>query len=165
MKELLEGRRAGFAIRPLVGGIAFGLALAIVLLDLMSWAGWGARETNALVVGAQWLSVLNAVVCAIGLATAFAETRDVEPDDFTLARTDAIAVGAALVLYLGSAAMRAFDPGAAAASPPAFLMGVAALVVLGAAGAISAMLYAAREWEEIEEIAPHHTRRRRAASR
>ena len=42
MKELLEGRRFGFALRPQLGHIALGLAIAITILDLMAWFGWGA---------------------------------------------------------------------------------------------------------------------------
>src|SRR5690348_4330031 len=37
MKEFLEGRRFGFALRPQLGQIALGLAIAVLVLDLMAW--------------------------------------------------------------------------------------------------------------------------------
>ncbi len=55
MKELLEGRRLGFALRPHIGQIAAGLGLATTLVDLMAWFGWGARDTNGFVIVAYWL--------------------------------------------------------------------------------------------------------------
>lgn len=165
MKELLEGRRFGFAIRPVAAGIALGLGLAITIVDLMAWLGWGVRETNALVVAGQWLGIVTVLLCAVGVAAALAEMRDVPEDEASLARLDALSVGAALLLYLGSSAARALDPGAAASSPPAFLMALAGLIVLGAGSGLSSLLYAPREWEEtLEAIADHH-RRRRVASR
>ena len=52
MKEFLEGRRFGFALRPQLGQVALGLAVAVTLLDLMAWFGWGARDTNGFVIAA-----------------------------------------------------------------------------------------------------------------
>ena len=55
MKEFLEGRRFGFALRPQLGHIALGLGIAVTLLDLMSWFGWGARDTFGFVIAASWV--------------------------------------------------------------------------------------------------------------
>jgi hypothetical protein len=170
VRELLEGRRIGFALRPPLGGIAVGTGLAVTLLDLMAWSGWATRDTNALVVGAQWLSVATAVVALFGVATALAEVADVPAEDATLARLDVVAVAAATVLYGVTAVLRAFDVSGTgaippAASPAALLLALAGLVVLLAGSATSSLLYAAREWEEIEEIAHERHGRRRTASR
>lgn len=165
MNELLEGRRFGFALRPPLASVALGVGIALTLLDLMAWGGWGSRDTNGFVIAAYWLAIAAAVVALLGLATAFAELRDVPDEDRTLGRLDVLAVGVAALLYSGTAVLRAFDLGAAAASPPAFLLGLAGLVVLIAGAAISALLYAAREWEEIEDIAHERHGRRRTAAR
>lgn len=165
MRELLEGRRIGFALRPPLASVAVGLGIAVTLLDLMTWFAWGPRDTNGLVVGAYWLSIATAVVGLLGIATALAELSDVPEEDRTLARLDVVAIAVATVLYAGTAAIRSFDLGAAGASPPALLLAVAALVVLIAGSAMSSLLYAAREWEEIEEVTHERHRRRRAASR
>ncbi|MBI2324818.1 MAG: hypothetical protein HYU87_07635 [Chloroflexi bacterium] len=164
MRELLEGRRLGFALRPLLAGVAVGLGIALTLLDLMAWFGWGARSTNGFVIAAYWLSIAVAVVTLLGIATAVAELLDAPDEDRSLARLDVVAVAVATLVYVVSAAIRAFDLGAAAASPPAFLLAIAGLVVLVAGAAMSSLLYAAREWEEIEEVTHERHRRRRSAS-
>ncbi|MBI2983630.1 MAG: hypothetical protein HYY42_05570 [Chloroflexi bacterium] len=164
MRELLEGRRLGFALRPLLAGVAVGLGIALTLLDLMAWFGWGARSTNGFVIAAYWLSIAVAVVTLLGIATAVAELLDAPAEDRSLARLDVVAVAVATLVYVVSAAIRAFDVGAAAASPPAFLLAIAGLVVLIAGAAMSSLLYAAREWEEIEEVTHERHRRRRSAS-
>ncbi len=165
MKELLEGRRFGFALRPSLGNVALGLGLAVTILDLMSWIGLGARDTNALVVAAYRLCFAVAIVALLALLTAVAELRDVLEEERMLARLDAAGALAVIVLYAASAALRSTDLGAAGASPLPFLMAVAGLLVLLVGSAMSSLLYAAREWEEIEEIAREPHGRRRAVSR
>ena len=165
MRELLEGRRIGFALRPPIASVAVGLGIAVTLLDLTAWFGWGSRDTNGLVVGAYWLSIATAVVGIVGTTTALAELSDVPEEDRTLARLDVAGIAVATVLYVATAAIRSFDLGAAGASPPALLLAVAALVVLGAGSTMSSLLYAAREWEEIEEVTHERHHRRRTAVR
>ncbi len=165
MRELLEGRRFGFALRPLIANVALGLGLAVSILDVMSWAGWGARDTNGLLVSAYWLCGAVAIVALLGLATAVAEMGDVPGEESGLARLDAGSTIAVFLLYAGSAIVRSLELGAAAATPPAFLMALAGLLVLFVGTAISSVLYAAREWEEIDEVVSERHGRRRAASR
>lgn len=165
MKELLEGRRFGFALRPAFASIAVGLGIAVTLLDLMSWLGWGARDTNGFVVAAYWLCAAVLAVLLLALITALAELRDVPAEEITVARLDTAGVVLAIVLYLASAALRSQELGAAGATPPAFLMTVAGLLVLLVGAAMASLLYATREWEEIEEITRERHTRRRAASR
>ncbi|MBU6424571.1 MAG: hypothetical protein KGQ88_11090, partial [Chloroflexi bacterium] len=57
------------------------------------------------------------------------------------------------------------DLGAAGAAPLPFLMAIAGLLVLFVASAMSSLLYASREWEEIEELVREPHGRRRAVSR
>jgi len=165
VKELLEGRRFGFAPRPLLASVALGLGLALSLLDLMAWGGWGARNTNGFVVAAYWLCFGVIVVGLLGLLASLIEMTDVPDEDRGLARLDVAGVVVALVVYGASAALRAFDLGAAAAGPPAFLLALAGLLVLAVGAGLTSLLYAAREWEELEELVPEHRRRRHAASR
>ncbi len=165
MKELLEGRRIGFALRPPLAGVALGLGIAVTLLDLMAWFGWGARDTNGFVIAAYWLSAAAAVVGVLGIATAVAELLDVPDEDRTLARLDVAAISVATLLYVVTAVVRSFDLAAVGAPPAAFLLAIAALIVLGAGGATSSLLYAAREWEEIEEVTHERHHRGRVASR
>ena len=166
MKEFLQGRRFGFSPRAQLGGIAVGLGVAVTLLDLMSWFQWGARTTNGLAVGAQWLAVATAVIAAFAVLAAFAETRDLGEEDSQLGRLDLAAAALAVVLYAASAALRAGDGSVAGASPAPFLLAIGGLILLLVDTVVSANLYAAREWEELEEeIAPERHRRRRAAAR
>jgi hypothetical protein len=165
VKELLQGRRFGFAPRAQLGGIAVGLGLAATLLDLMAWFAWGVRATNALVVGAQWLVVATAALALLAAAAALAETRDLTEDDRSLGRLDLVAAVLAAALYTASAALRAGELNAPAASPAPFLLAVGGLVVLLVDAVVSSSLYAAREWEELEEDVPERHRRRRAAAR
>ena len=53
MKELLQGRRLGFALRSHVAFVATGVAVAVVILDLMAWFALGGRDTNGYVIAAQ----------------------------------------------------------------------------------------------------------------
>lgn len=167
MKEFLQGRRFGFSPRAQLGGIAVGLALAATLLDLMAWFAWGASRTNGFVVGAQWLIVATAVVTLIAALAAVAETRDLTEEDAQLGRLDLMAAALATALYAASAALRTGELNAAAASPGPFLLAIGGLVVLLVDTVVSSSLYAAREWEELEEeeIRPERHRRRRAAAR
>lgn len=164
MRELLEGRRFGFALRPAFANIAAGLAIAFLLLDLVSWSGWGVRETNALLVASIWVGAAIAIVLLAALAMAQAERSDIPDAEADLARVDVIAVAAAAVLYVATTAVRWLDTGAAAASPLALLLGLAGLILVLAGAALSSALYASREWEELDEIV-HDRRRRHAAGR
>ena len=165
MRELLEGRRFGFAPRPALASVAAGLAIGLFLLDLVSWSGWGVRDTNALVVGSVWVGAATAIVALLGLAAALAERVDVPEEEASLARVDAIAVGAAALLYVATTAVRAIDTGAAAASPLALLLQIAGLILVLAGAGLSSVLYASREWEELDEIVHERHRRRPAAGR
>ena len=166
MKELLQGRRFGFAPRPAIGFVAVGVAIAVTLTDLMAWFGWGSTETNGFVVVAYFLAAAVAILCVIALLCAVAEYVDTPDDERGLARLDIVATIVALILYGGSAAIRGTDINAAAPPPAPFLLTVAGLVVLLADAAVAANLFSAREWEELEEetLRERHPRRR-AASR
>lgn len=166
MKEFLQGRRFGFSPRAQLGGIAVGLGGAVTLLDLMSWFQWGARTTNGFVAGALWLAVATAVIAALAALSAFAETRDLGEEDSQLGRLDLAAAALAVVLYSASAALRAGEGNVAGASPAPLLLAIGGLILLLVDIVVSANLYAAREWEELEEeIVPERHRRRRAAAR
>ena len=166
MKELLQGRRFGFAPRPALGFVVIGLGIAVTLTDLMAWFGWGAKSTAGFVVVSYWLAVAAAVVAALGALTAIAEYVDTPEEERGLARLDIVGAIVALILYAGSAAVRSADPGAAAATPAAFLLAIAALLVALVDGAVAGNLYSEREWEELEEEpARERHPRRRAATR
>src|SRR5262245_33058408 len=130
MRELLEGRRFGFALRPMLANIAAGLGIALFLTDLLTWSGWGVHDTNALLVGSSWVAVATAIAALLGLAASLAERADVPDEEAGLARTDAIAVGAAALLYVASSVVRGLDAGAAAASPLALLLEIAGLILV-----------------------------------
>ncbi len=165
MKESLQGRRIGFALRPPLAGIAAGLGIAVTLLDLVSWSGWGVRDTNAIVVASVWVASATAIVAGLSLVTALAERRDAPEEDASLSRVDAVAALLAASIYAVSAALRSADSGAAAAPPLALLLEIAGLIALLAGAALSSTLYAAREWQEVEESVHERHRRRRAAGR
>lgn len=166
MKEFLEGRPFGFALRPQLGYIATGLAVAITLLDLMAWFGWGARDTNGFVVANAWLAVATAVVAILATVTALAESADAAEDDRALARLDVLAAFVAFLLYAASAGLRITDQSAAGASPGAVVAAFAGLIVLLVDGVIAATLYASREWAVLdeEEYEPRRHQKRRRAS-
>ncbi|MGH2379041.1 MAG: hypothetical protein ACRDGT_11260 [Candidatus Limnocylindria bacterium] len=165
MREFLEGRRIGFALRPPLGAVALGLGIGVTLLDLMSWFAWGSRETNGFVIGAYWLAGGTAFVALLATVTALVELGDVLEEDRTLARLDVAAAAVATVLYAVTAALRSFDLGTAAPLPLAFLMAIAGLLVLMVGAVTSSLLYAAREWEEAVEITHERHRRRRMVAR
>jgi uncharacterized membrane protein len=165
MKEFLEGRRFGFALRPALGHIAIGFALAVLILDLMAWMGWGARDTNGFVIANAWLAVATAVVAGLATITAFVESTDAAEEDRSLARLDLLAAFVAFLLYATSSALRGTDVGAAAASPGAVVSAIAGLIVLLVDGGIAATLYSSREWavlDEDEYEPRRHQKRRRA---
>src|SRR3989442_4061190 len=62
MKELFQGRRFGFAPRPILAFLAVGLAIGVTIVDLMAYFAWGSRETNGYVVVAYWLAIGTAIV-------------------------------------------------------------------------------------------------------
>jgi hypothetical protein len=166
MRELLEGRRFGFALRPQLGQIALGLAVAITLLDLMAWFGWGARDTNGFVIANAWLAVATAVVAILATITALVESSDAAEEDRSLARLDLLAAFVVFVLYAVSAGLRMTDLGAAGASPGALVAALAGLIVLAIDGVIAATLYSSREWAVLdeEEYEPRRHQKRRRAS-
>jgi uncharacterized membrane protein len=166
MKEVLEGRRFGFALRPLLGHIALGLAIAVTLLDLMAWFGWGARDTNGFVIADAWLAVATAAAAALATITAFVESSDAAEEDRSLARLDVVAAFVVVLLYAGSSALRIIDLGAAGASPGAVVAALAGLVVLIVDGVIASTLYSSREWAVLdeEEYDPRRHQKRRRAS-
>jgi hypothetical protein len=162
VKELLEGRRLGFALRSHLAFVAIGLAFAVTLIDLMAWFGWGARDTSAYVIASQWLVVTLVVLLGLTGMTAFVEHGDVDREDRGLARIDEFAAIAALVLYGISSVLRNLELGQAAPSPAPFLLAVAGLVLLIADAGLAANLYSTREWEELDDEPVHdrHARRR-----
>jgi uncharacterized membrane protein len=165
MKEFLEGRRFGFALRPQLGHIALGLGIAVTLLDLMAWFGWGARDTNGFVIADAWLAVATAVVAALATITALVESSDAAEEDRSLARLDVLATFVVLLLYAASSGLRIIDLGAAGASPAAVVAALAGLAVLLIDGVIASTLYSSREWAILdeEEYEPRrHQKRRRA---
>ena len=167
MKEFLEGRRLGFAPRSPLAFVAIGLGLALTLVDFMAWFGWGARDSNAFVVAAQWLAVATFVVIGLAAITAVVEYGDVDAEDRGLARIDEAAAIGALVLYGISAVLRSLELSQAAPSPAPFLLAIAGLLLLIFDAGLAASLYSAREWEELEDepIRERHPRRRVARSR
>jgi hypothetical protein len=162
VKELLEGRRLGFSPRSHLAFLAIGLGLAATLIDLMAWFGWGARDTSAFVIAAQWLMVTQVVIVGIAAITAVVEYGDVDRDERGLARIDEGAATGVLLLYGISAVMRSLELGQAAPSPAPFLLAIAGLVLLIADAALAANLYSTREWEVLEDepVRERHPRRR-----
>jgi hypothetical protein len=164
LREIFEGRRLGFAPRSHLAFAAIGLGSGVTLLDLMSWFGWGSRDTNGFVIGAQWLAVTLVLVSGVAAIAAVIEFRDVAPEERGLARIDEGAAIGALVLYGLSAVVRSFELGQAAPSPAPFLLAIAGLILLMADAGLAANLYSSREWEELEEepTRERHPRRRAA---
>ncbi len=165
MKELLQGRRLGFAPRSHLAFLACGLGLAVTIIDVMAWFGAGARETNGYTVVAQWLCVGTLLVAGLAGITAVIERYDVPEEERGLARLDIFAGLATVVLYGASAVLRSLELGSAAASPAPFLLAIAGLIVLFVDAGLAANMYSAREWEQIEEEPVREHRRRRAGAR
>jgi hypothetical protein len=166
MKELFQGRRFGFSPRAAIAYVAVGIGLSLTLSDLMAWFAWGQSDTTGYVVVSDWLAHTVTVVLAVAVFAALAEYIDVPADDRSIARLDLVAGLVAFLLYGVSALLRDLEPGAAAAGPAPFLLGIAGLIVTFVDAAVSANLYSAREWEELDEEPVRERRpRRRAASR
>ena len=165
MKEFLEGRRLGFALRSPIAFVAIGLGLGVTLVDFMAWFGWGARDTSVFVVAAQWLAVTTFIVIGLAAITSVVEYGDVDPEDRGLARTDEGAAIGALVLYGISAVLRSLEIGQAAPSPAPFLLAIAGLLLLIFDAGLAANLYSAREWEVLEDEPIRERRPRRRAAR
>ena len=166
MKELFQGRRFGFSPRAAIAYVAVGIGLSLTLSDFMAWFAWGQSDTTGYVVVSDWLAHTVTVVLAIAVFAALAEYIDVPADDRSIARLDLVAGLVAFLLYGASALLRDLDPGAAAAGPAPFLLAIAGLIVTFVDAAVSANLYSAREWEELDEEPIRERRpRRRAASR
>lgn len=165
MKELIQGRRLGFAPRSHLAFLASGLGIAITLIDVMAWLGLGARETNGYVVVAQWLVVTNLLVCGVAAIAAVVERFDVPLEERGLARLDAFAGLATVILYGASGVLRSLELGNPAPSPAPFLLAIAGLIALLVDAGLAANMYSSREWEELEEEPVREHRRRRAASR
>ena len=166
MKELFQGRRFGFSPRAAIAYVAVGIGLSLTLSDFMAWFAWGQSDTTGYVVVSDWLAHTVTVVLAIAVFAALAEYIDVPADDRSIARLDLVAGLVAFLLYGVSALLRDLEPGAAAAGPAPFLLGIAGLIVTFVDAAVSANLYSAREWEELDEEPIRERRpRRRAASR
>lgn len=164
MKELLQGRRLGFALRPVFGQLGLGVALGALLIDLGAWFAWGTRETNAFVWAAFWLLSAAALDGLLAFVASLAELRDVPGEERSLARIDLALVALATVAAGLSAALRSNELGAAGTPPAPLLLGVLSLLTFAAAVFTGGDLYAPREWEEIEEELPRerHPRRRSA---
>jgi len=163
VKEFLQGRRLGFALRSHLAFAAAGLGVAVTVCDLMAWLALGGRETNGYVVVSQWLCVATVLVVGFAAIAAVAERWDVIPEERGLAQVDVLAAIASLLLYGASAVLRSLELGAAAASPTPFLLAVAGLIVILVDAGLAANMYSSREWEEIEEEPVHERHRRRRA--
>jgi uncharacterized membrane protein len=162
VKEILQGRRLGFALRSHLAFVAVGLGLAIAILDLMAWFAFGARETNGFVVASQWLCVVTMPIAGAAAITAVAERGDVVDEERGLAQIDALAGIIIVALYGVSAVLRSVELGAAAPSPAPFLLAMAGLIVLIIDSGLAANMYSSREWEELVEEPVREHRRRRA---
>jgi hypothetical protein len=114
------------------------------------------------VVVSDWLAHAVTVVLGLGALAALAEYIDVPQDDRGIARLDLVAAIVAFLVYGASTFLRGFDIGGAAASPAPFLLAIAGLLVSFIDAIVSANLYGAREWEELDEepLRERHPRRR-----
>ena len=167
MKEFLQGRRLGFALRSHLGFVAAGVGLAVTIADLMAWFALGARETNGYAIVAQWLCVTTFLLASSAAIAAVAERGDVIDEERGLAQIDIIAAIAVMILYGASAVLRSLELGGVAPSPAPFLLAIAGLIVLVIDAGLAANMYSSREWEEIEDepMRERHRGRRRAAGR
>jgi len=162
VKEFLQGRRLGFALRSHLSFVAIGLGLAIAIVDLMAWFALGSRDTNGFVVVSEWLCVVTMLIAGAAAIAAVAERGDVIDEERGLAQIDALAGIVVVALYGASAVLRSLDLGAAAPSPAPFLLTMAGLIVLVIDSGLAANMYSSREWEHIVEEPVREHRRRRA---
>ena len=164
VKEFLQGRRLGFALRSHLAFVAVGIGVCVTLLDLLSWFALGPRDTVGITAAAMWLAFAAVAASAAAAVTTAAEYVDVPAEERGLARLDAVAALGAVLLYALSGTLRTFEPGAAAPSTAPFLLAIAALVLVLIDAGMAANLYSAREWEEIEDemVRERHPRRRAA---
>ena len=166
MKELIQGRRLGFSPRSHLAFAAAGIGFAVTLVDLMAWFAWGVRQTNGLVVVAQWLVVSNIILTGVAAITAVVERMDVDAEERGLARIDIIAAVGVLLLYGISGVLRSFELGNPAPSPAPFLVAAAGLLLILIDAGLAANMYSSRQWEELEEeTVREHRPRRHAAGR
>jgi hypothetical protein len=161
VKELLQGRRLGFAPRSHLAFTAAGLALGVTIADLMAWLGLGARETNGYAVVAQWLCVATLLVAGLAAIAAVTERFDVVEEERGLAQLDLLAGVAVVAIYGVSALLRSFELGNPAPSPGPFLLAIGGLIVIFVDAGLAANMYSSREWEELEEEPLGEHRRRR----
>src|SRR2546426_836797 len=118
MKELFQGRRFGFAPRPVLAFLAVGLAIGVTLVDLMAYFAWGSRETNGYVVVAYWLAIGTTIVAGLPAPTALAGFVDVLDQERGLAQLHPAAAGGAFFVYAVSAAPPPTGVRGARARPP-----------------------------------------------
>lgn len=163
MKEFLQGRRLGFALRSHLAFGAAGLGLAVTITDLMAWFALGSRDTSGFAIVAQWLCVTTMLVAGKAAIAAVVERWDVVDEERGLARVDILAAVAALILYGASAVLRSLELGDPAPSPAPFLLAIAGFIVLVADAGLAANMYSSREWEELDEEPVREHRRRRVA--
>jgi NO-binding membrane sensor protein with MHYT domain len=163
VKELLQGRRLGFAPRSHLAFLACGLAVGVTLADLMSWLGLGTRDTNGYVIFAQWLCVATILVAGLAAIAAVTERFDVVEEERGLAQLDILAGVAVVALYGVSAVLRSLELGNPAPSPVPFLLAIAGLITVFVDAGLAANMYSSREWEELEEEPIREHRRRRVS--
>jgi len=161
VKEFLEGRRLGFALRSHLAFMAGGLALGVTIADLMAWLGLGARDTNGYAIVAQWLCVATLLLAGVAAIAAATERFDIIEEERGLAQLDILAAIAVIVLYGASAFLRSLELGNPAPSTAPFLLAIAGLIVIFVDAGLAANLYSSREWEELEEEPARDHRRRR----
>src|SRR2546426_8581523 len=127
MKELFQGRRFGFAPRPVLAFLAVGLAIGVTLVDLMAYFAWGSRETNGYVVVAYWLAIGTTIVAGLAALTPLAEVVGVVDEERGLAQLDLAAAIVAVFVFAASTALPSTEGRAAAPSPAPFLRSLAGL--------------------------------------
>src|SRR2546426_5046049 len=106
MKELFQGRRFGFAPRPVLAFLAVGLAIGVTLVDLMAYFAWGSRETNGYVVVAYWLAIGTTIVAGPPAPPPLAGVLDVLPEGRRLAPLDLAAPGGPVFCHSAPAGLR-----------------------------------------------------------
>src|SRR2546428_6520779 len=121
MRELFQGRRFGFAPRPILAFLAVGLAIGVTLVDLMAYFAWGSRETNGYVVVAYWLAIGTTIVAGHPAPPPPPEFVGARHQERGLPPPHPAAAGVAFFFFAASAALRPTGggaPGPAAAPVP-----------------------------------------------